>query len=164
MSNQIEKDTFFMHRALELAKQAANIQEVPVGAILVSDNNIIVGEGFNCPISSCDPTAHAEIVALRAAAQKLNNYRLPTLTLYVTLEPCIMCLGAILHARIQRLVFGAHDPKTGAVESLFQIPQEPKLNHQLPYTSGILADECSKLLTDFFKCRRIKSAAAELYK
>lgn len=153
MLNQIEKDIFFMRRALELAQRASAIQEVPVGAILVAGSNII-GEGSNCPISTCDPSAHAEIIALRSGAQKLNNYRLPNLTLYVTLEPCIMCLGAMLHARIQRLVFGAHDPKTGAVESLFQILQEPKLNHKIKYTGGILAAECGKLLSEFFKSRR----------
>lgn len=142
-----------MRHALNLAKQAEEIQEVPVGAVLVA-NNTVIGEGFNCSISSCDPTAHAEIVALRAAAQKLNNYRLPALTLYVTLEPCLMCLGAMLHARIQRLVFGACDPKTGAIASLFQILTEPKLNHKLQYTGGVLADECGKLLSDFFRSRR----------
>lgn len=153
MLNQTEKDIFFMRQALCFAKKAAEIQEVPVGAILVSNNDII-SEGFNCPISSCDPTAHAEIIALRKAAQKLTNYRLPDLTLYVTLEPCIMCLGAMLHARIKRLVFGAYDTKTGAVESLFHIPQEPKLNHKLQYTGGVLADECGQLLSAFFKSRR----------
>ena len=153
MLNQTEKDIFFMRHALSLAKQAAKIQEVPVGAILITNNDII-SEGFNCPISSCDPTAHAEIIALRKSAQKLNNYRLPNLTLYVTLEPCIMCLGAMLHARIQRLVFGAYDTKTGAAQSLFQIPQEPKLNHKLQFTGGILADECGKLLSEFFRLRR----------
>ena len=153
MLNQVEKDIFFMHRALELAQKAATIQEVPVGAILVADNDI-VGEGSNCPISSCDPSAHAEIIALRNTAQRLNNYRLPNLTLYVTLEPCLMCLGAMLHARIQRLVFGAYDAKTGAVESLFQVLQEPKLNHKIKYTGGILADECGKILSEFFKSRR----------
>lgn len=153
MPNQTEKDIFFMRHALELAQRAAAIQEVPVGAILVAGNDI-VGEGSNCPISSCDPSAHAEIIALRSTAQRLNNYRLPNLTLYVTLEPCIMCLGAILHARIQRLVFGAYDAKTGAVESLFQILQEPKLNHKIKYIGGILADECGKILSEFFKSRR----------
>jgi len=157
MLNQTEKDIFFMRQALKLAKSAADIQEVPVGAILVANtanNDVIIAEGSNCPISSCDPTAHAEIIALRSGAKNLNNYRLPNLTLYVTLEPCLMCLGAMLHARIQRLVFGAYDPKTGAVESLFQIPQEPKLNHKLAITGGILADECGQLLSTFFKSRR----------
>ena len=117
-------------------------------------NNEIIGEGFNCPIKNCDPTAHAEIIALRQASQKLNNYRLPELSLYVTLEPCAMCVGAMLHARIKRLVFGASDPKTGAVISVFKLLDEKKLNHKIQYQGGILAIECGKILSDFFKARR----------
>jgi tRNA(adenine34) deaminase len=141
------QDIFFMQRALELAEKAKNANEVPVGAIVVT-NNEIIGEGFNCPISSCDPTAHAEIIALRQAAQKLNNYRLPGVILYVTLEPCAMCVGAMLHARIKRLVFGASDPKTGAVVN------EKKPNHKIERQNNILAAECGKILSDFFKARR----------
>ena len=147
------QDIFFMRRALELAKKAASINEVPVGAVVIA-NNEIIGEGFNCPIGTCDPTAHAEIIALRQAAQKLNNYRLPEVTLYVTLEPCAMCVGAMLHARIKRLVFGALDQKTGAVASVFKILDEKNLNHHIQYQSGILAAPCGKILSDFFKYRR----------
>jgi tRNA(adenine34) deaminase len=127
--------------------------EVPVGAVLVHENTII-GEGFNHPIQLKDPTAHAEIMALRAGAKTLNNYRLLDTTLYVTLEPCIMCVGAILHARVKRLVFGAFDPKTGAVDSVFKIPSEPKLNHRLIIQGDILAEESSALLKKFFQSRR----------
>jgi tRNA(adenine34) deaminase len=176
MNDQNSQDVFFMRRALELAQKTSAVNEtqaktcgyqthnshsmraktptiqteVPVGAIIVL-NNEIIGEGFNCPISTCDPTAHAEIVALRQAAQKLNNYRLPGVTLYVTLEPCTMCVGAMLHARIERLVFGALDPKTGAVVSAFKLLDEEKLNHKIQYQNGILATECGKILSDFFK-------------
>ena len=117
-------------------------------------NNEIIGEGFNCSIQTCDPTAHAEIIALRQAAQKLNNYRLPEVTLYVTLEPCMMCVGAMIHARIKRLVFGASDPKTGAVISVFKILDERKLNHRIEFQSDVLADECGKILSDFFRGKR----------
>ena len=154
MTNTDPKDTFFMHCALELAKKAGDNNEVPVGAVAVLDNTII-GEGFNSPISNCDPTAHAEIIALRQAAKKLNNYRLPETTLYVTLEPCVMCVGAMLHARIKRLVFGATDPKTGAVISVFKILDEKTLNHRIQYQHGILTNECGKILSAFFKLRRI---------
>jgi tRNA(adenine34) deaminase len=147
------QDIFFMRRALELAQKAASIDEVPVGAVAIA-NNEIIGEGFNCPIGTCDPTAHAEIIALRQAAQKLNNYRLPEVTLYVTLEPCAMCVGAMLYTRIKRLVFGALDQKTGAVASVFKILDEKNLNHRIQYQSGILAAPCGKILSDFFKYRR----------
>jgi tRNA(adenine34) deaminase len=147
------QDIFFMRRAIELAQEAAAANEVPVGAVAVI-NNEIIGEGFNCPIKSCDPTAHAEIIALKQAAQKLNNYRLIDVTLYVTLEPCVMCVGAMLHARIKRLVFGAQDQKTGAVISVFKILDEKNLNHRIQHQSGILAIECGKILSDFFKIKR----------
>lgn len=143
-----------MRRALQLAKQAEALNEVPVGAVVVMDNEII-GEGFNRPIMNNDPTAHAEIIALRQAAKKLDNYRLPEVTLYVTLEPCMMCVGAMLHARIKNLVFGAFDPKTGAVASAFKILDEKNLNHKIEFSSGILADECGKILSDFFSKRRL---------
>jgi len=143
-----------MQRAFELAKYAASINEVPIGAIVVADNKII-GEGWNCPISNNDPTAHAEIMALRAAAKTLNNYRLVNTTLYVTLEPCAMCVGAMLHARIKHLVFAASDPKGGAVQSVFNLLDGKKLNHTITYQSGVLAKECSELLTNFFQSKRV---------
>lgn len=149
----IEQDVLFMQHAISLAKKALSANEVPVGAVTVIDNEII-GEGFNCPISNCDPTAHAEIIALRQTAQKLNNYRLPEITVYTTLEPCVMCAGAMLHARIKRLVFGAADSKTGAVISVSRILDQKNLNHKIEYQNNILATECSKILSDFFKSRR----------
>ena len=142
-----------MQRALELARRAEQEGEVPVGAVLVKDNEII-SEGWNKPISGHDPTAHAEIQALRAAGQKLGNYRLVDTTLYVTLEPCIMCIGAIMHARVQRLVYAASDPRAGAIHSAYTIPDDGKLNHSLEVESDVLADECSDLLTEFFRARR----------
>ena len=149
----MSQDIFFMRHAINLAQKAQNANEVPVGAVAVVDNEII-SEGFNCPIGTCDPTAHAEIMALKQASQKLNNYRLPKVTLYVTLEPCIMCVGAMLHARIKRLVFGALDQKTGAVVSVFKILDEKSSNHKIQYQGNILATECGKILSDFFKARR----------
>lgn len=142
-----------MRRALELARRAEQEGEVPVGAVLVKDNEII-GEGWNRPISGHDPTAHAEIQTLRAAGQRIGNYRLVDTTLYVTLEPCIMCVGAIMHARVQRLVYAASDPRAGAIHSAYTIPDDGKLNHALEIHSGILGEECSGLLTDFFRARR----------
>ncbi|CAL7959445.1 tRNA adenosine(34) deaminase [Gammaproteobacteria bacterium] len=153
MLNSNSQDVFFMQRALDLAEKAKSANEVPVGAIVIA-NNEIIGEGFNCPIGTCDPTAHAEIIALRQAAQKLNNYRLPEVTLYVTLEPCAMCVGAMLHARIKRLVFGTLDPKTGAVVSIFKLLDEKNSNHIIEHQNRILATECGKILSDFFKARR----------
>jgi tRNA(adenine34) deaminase len=149
----IKDDLYWQEKALILARCAKEKGEVPVGAILVFDNKII-GEGWNRPILENDPTAHAEIVALREAAKNLKNYRLLNATLYVTLEPCAMCVGAMLHARIKRLVFGAYDTKTGAVESVFQLLSTKKLNHQIDYIGGVLATECGSLLSDFFKERR----------
>ena len=142
-----------MRRALELARNAQALGEVPVGALIVLDG-AIVGEGFNCPISSKDPTAHAEVQALRAAAQALGNYRLPGCTLYVTLEPCVMCAGAIMHARLARLVFGASDPKTGACGSVLDLLAEQRLNHHTELVRGVLADECGQRLREFFAQRR----------
>ena len=146
-------DHIYMHRALELAGEAAAAGEVPVGAVLVRDGEII-GEGFNRPISACDPTAHAEIVALRAGAARLGNYRLLDTTLYVTLEPCVMCAGAIVHARVARLVFGAEDPKTGAAGSVFDVFAPGRGNHRVEVNGGVLAAECGALLTEFFRQRR----------
>ena len=148
-----EADRFYMRSALLLAQQAANNGEVPVGAVIVKDGEII-GYGSNATISNHDPSAHAEIQALRQAAQFLGNYRLIDCTLYVTLEPCAMCAGAIQHARIARLVFGASDPKTGACGSVLNLMDEAKLNHHCTVTSGILGEECGAILRDFFKARR----------
>lgn len=142
-----------MREALAIAAAAARRGEVPVGAIVVRDG-VIIGRGGNAPIGQADPTAHAEITALRAAAQAAGNYRLPGATLYVTLEPCAMCAGAILHARIARLVFGARDPKTGACGSVVDLFAEPRLNHHTRVTAGIEAPACAALLTAFFEARR----------
>jgi tRNA(adenine34) deaminase len=148
-----EDDTGFIRRALELARQAAAAGEIPVGAVLVL-NGEVVGEGSNSPISRADPTAHAEIQAIRDAAGKLSNYRLPGTTLYVTLEPCAMCVGAILHARVARVVFGASDPKTGAAGSVIDLFAEGRLNHQAMVQGGVLAEECGEVLRAFFASRR----------
>ena len=143
----------FMQVALDLAKQAAINGEVPVGAIVVN-NGEIIGRGSNAPISLSDPSAHAEIQALRDAAKTLNNYRLIDCTLYVTLEPCVMCTGAIQHARIAKLVYGASDPKTGACGSIVNLMAEDKLNHHTEVLGGVLAKDCGALLSTFFKERR----------
>lgn len=146
-------DTEFMQVALELAAEAATKGEVPVGAVVVKDG-IIIGRGSNAPISQHDPSAHAEIQAMRDAANNIGNYRLVGCTLYVTLEPCAMCTGAIQHARIARLVFGASDPKTGACGSVIDLMAEPKLNHHTEVTGGVLTTECGGLLSQFFASRR----------
>ncbi|MDH5190786.1 MAG: tRNA adenosine(34) deaminase TadA [Gammaproteobacteria bacterium] len=146
-------DSQYMQHALSLADKAEQEGEVPVGAVLVKDNEII-GEGWNHPISKHDPTAHAEIMALRDAAERIGNYRLPDTTLYVTLEPCVMCAGAIIHARVRKVVFGARDPKTGAAGSVFDVLGTDKLNHKVEVKSGVLEKECSEKLTAFFKARR----------
>jgi tRNA(adenine34) deaminase len=152
-------DEVFMQAALDLARQAAAIDEVPVGALVVVGGEII-GRGFNQPISRHDPTAHAEIMALRDAAQHQGNYRLPDSTLYVTLEPCVMCSGAIMHARVARVVFGARDPKTGAAGSVIDLYNEPRLNHHAEIEGGVLADQCAALLSSFFAARRGRTAVA----
>ncbi len=146
-------DDEFMREALQLADTARSAGEVPVGAVVVHDGRI-VGRGFNAPISGHDPTAHAEIQALRNAASALGNYRLTDCSLYVTLEPCLMCSGAIMHARIARLVFGASDPKTGACGSVINAFAEQRLNHHTTVQGGVLADECGSLLSTFFRERR----------
>lgn len=146
-----------MREALALAQEAGACGEVPVGAIVVCDGKII-GRGFNQPITSADPTAHAEVVALRDAARSRANYRLPDCTLYVTIEPCVMCVGALLHARVSHVVFGAAEPKTGACGSILNLPAEAKLNHHAQFTGGVLAEECSNLLKAFFAARRNTSA------
>lgn len=149
----IQSDEKFMRRALELAQEGASKGEVPVGAVLVKDGEVIA-EGFNQPISSNDPTAHAEIVVLREAGKKLRNYRLVDTTLYVTLEPCSMCAGSLVWSRVKRLVYGASEPRTGAVGSVFDIPRDERLNHRLEVTEGVLADEAAAMLQGFFKSRR----------
>ena len=150
---QAELDHQFMQQALDQAKLAAMAGEVPVGAVLVRDGKII-SRGFNQPIGNSDPSAHAEMIALRSAAQLESNYRLPGTTLYVTLEPCIMCAGAMLHARVERVVFGAADPKTGAAGSVLNVFSEKQINHQTQVEGGIMDDECGQVLRDFFKGRR----------
>jgi tRNA(adenine34) deaminase len=146
-------DGRWMRHALRLAQRAQELGEVPVGALLVCGGEVIA-EGWNQPIASHDPSAHAEMIAMREAARALRNYRLGGLTLYVTLEPCVMCAGAIIHARIARVVFGASDPKAGAVNSVYDVISNPKLNHRPDWTGGVLADECSALLQAFFRDRR----------
>lgn len=148
-----DDDAIFMQRAIQLAKTAADHQEVPVGAVLVL-NNQIIGEGWNHPIQAHDPSAHAEIIALRHAADRIKNYRIVNSTLYVTLEPCVMCVGAIVHARVQRVVYGASDPKTGAVSSVFNLSEASQFNHRVEYVGGLLAEECGELLRQFFRARR----------
>jgi tRNA(adenine34) deaminase len=148
-----ERDVFWMQQALELARQAAHQNEVPVGAVVVLDDQVL-GQGYNFSITRHDPTAHAEIMALRAAAQRLSNYRLVQSTLYVTLEPCVMCAGALVHARIKRLVYGACDPKAGAITSVASTLDLPFLNHRVDHAGGLLAGPCGELLSQFFKARR----------
>ena len=146
-------DADWMQAALVLAGRAAASGEVPVGAVLVQGESLLA-EGWNQPIAAHDPTAHAEVMALRAAGRSLGNYRLADTTLYVTLEPCLMCVGAIVHARVARLVFGAFDPKSGAVSSLCRGFEMPGLNHRVASAGGVLADECGEILQAFFRARR----------
>lgn len=149
------QDQDYMQMAITLAQEAAGLGEVPVGAIVVK-NGEVIGRGRNSPISLSDPTAHAEIQAMRQAAQHLGNYRLVDCTLYVTLEPCAMCSGAIQHARIARLVYGASDPKTGCCGSVIDLMKEQKLNHHCEVTGNIMSEECGKLLSLFFRQRRLE--------
>ncbi|MBU3634997.1 tRNA adenosine(34) deaminase TadA [Polynucleobacter sp. es-GGE-1] len=151
--NQAELDHQFMEQAIEQAQLAAAANEVPVGAVLVRDGKVI-SRGFNQPISHHDPSAHAEMLALREAARVEANYRLPGTTLYVTLEPCAMCSGAILHARVERLVFGAPDPKTGAAGSVLDVFSSKEINHQTSVEGGVMSEECGQLLRSFFRERR----------
>jgi tRNA(adenine34) deaminase len=146
-------DEVYMRMALEEARRAELAGEVPVGAVVVLEDRVI-GAGGNRTITDCDPTAHAEMVALRAAAQAVGNYRLAGATLYVTIEPCAMCAGALVQARVARLVYGADDPKAGAVRSVFAIANHPQLNHRMEIVSGVLRDECAALLQAFFAARR----------
>ena len=150
---QAELDRQFMQQALDQAKLAKLAGEVPVGAVLVRDGKVI-STGFNQPSTNSDPSAHAEMMALRAAASDESNYRLPGTTLYVTLEPCTMCAGAMLHARVDRVVFGATDPKTGAAGSVLNVFSEKQINHQTVVEGGIMGEECGQILRDFFKERR----------
>ncbi len=152
-SDSTQQDEQFMRCALALAARAAELGEVPVGAVVVADGEII-GEGFNQPISSCDPTAHAEVVALRDVANKAKNYRIPNTTLYVTIEPCTMCAGALVHARVGRVVYGATEPKAGVVESNSCIFKGEHLNHRVVHMGGVLAEECQAMISAFFKGRR----------
>lgn len=152
-------DAAMMREALSLAGEAAARGEVPVGAVVVSAGAIL-GRGFNCPISASDPTAHAEVRALREAATALGNYRLVGRTLYVTLEPCAMCAGAIMQARIRRVVYGAADPKTGACGSVMDLFAERRLNHHAEVTAGVLAEECGEMLSTFFAARRSRQSEA----
>lgn len=152
-------DTDYMRAALELASQAQTLGEVPVGAVVVKDG-VIIGRGFNAPISRHDPSAHAEMQALRDAAQYIGNYRLVGCELFVTLEPCLMCAGAIMHARIARLVYGASDFKTGVCGSMLNLFAEERLNHHAEVAGGILADECGSMLSNFFAMRRAQQKTA----
>ncbi|CAI1026753.1 tRNA adenosine(34) deaminase TadA [Serratia grimesii] len=154
-------DEYWMRQALQLALRAQEEGEVPVGALLVLDNQVI-GEGWNRPIGRHDPTAHAEIMALRQGGSVLQNYRLLNATLYVTLEPCVMCAGAMVHSRIRRLVYGAPDVKTGAAGSLVDILRHPGMNHQVEILSGVLAEECAATLSNFFRMRREQQKALKL--
>ena len=153
-------DEYFMREALSMARSAECLGEVPVGAVVVLDG-VIVGRGFNSPIGESDPTAHAEIAALRDAARNLENYRLPGCELFVTLEPCAMCAGAILHSRIARVVYGARDPKTGVHGSVVDLFAVERLNHHTQVEGGVLADECGDMLKRFFAARRAAAAAAK---
>ncbi|BFM06509.1 tRNA adenosine(34) deaminase TadA [Halioxenophilus aromaticivorans] len=152
------RDAEFMRAALQCAEQAAAHSEVPVGAVVVRGDEIIA-RAANQPITGCDPTAHAEVVALRAAAKALGNYRLVECELFVTLEPCLMCAGAIVHSRVQRLVFGAHEPKAGVISSQLQVLESTFLNHRVAVESGVLALECGDLISQFFHQRRQKKRA-----
>lgn len=159
MSDMIEawasrlEDRHWMQRALALARQAEQAGEVPIGAVLIRAD-VVLGEGWNRPITTCDPTAHAEIVALRRAARLVGNYRLPGSTLYVTLEPCALCAGALVQARVARVVYGAGDSRNGACGSVFDVLRHPSLNHRAEITGGVLAGDCAELLRGFFRDRR----------
>ncbi len=146
-----------MRKAIAAAMAARDLEEVPVGACLIDKDGELLAAAGNRTITDCDPTAHAEILVLRAAGAKIGNYRLTETTLYTTIEPCAMCAGALVNARIKRLVFGAHDERFGAVSSVFQICSSSSLNHQIDITNGALAEDCRKLMQDFFRARRVKS-------
>ena len=151
-------DEEFMGRAMELAHQAAAVGEVPVGALVVKEGRVI-GEGYNQPITSCDPTGHAEIIAMRNAAQTLGNYRLSGCDLYVTIEPCTMCVGAMVHARIGKIVFGAKEPRAGALESQLRLMDESHYNHAIEWQGGVLAEQCGAIMSGFFRAKRAAEKA-----
>lgn len=152
----LETDEKWMQKAISAAENAALIDEVPIGACLIDKDSNILAIAGNRTIIDNDPTAHAEILVLREAAKKISNYRLTETVLYTTIEPCAMCAGALVNSRIKRLVFGAHDERFGAVESVFRLCDTSSLNHKIEITSGVLADECRKLMQDFFKLKRLK--------
>jgi tRNA(adenine34) deaminase len=159
MNNELtSEDIRWMQYAIALAKNAEAINEVPVGAVVVA-NDEMIGEGWNTPITDTDPCAHAEVKAIQAAARTRQNYRIINTTLYVTLEPCAMCAGALVHSRVSRVVFGAYDGKSGAAGSVLQLLQHPKLNHQVEILGGVLEKECGELLSNFFKRRRLEKKA-----
>ena len=149
-----EQDEFWMRKAIESAIEAGELNEVPIGACLIDKNGELLAAAGNRTITNSDPTAHAEILVLREAAAKIGNYRLTETALYTTIEPCAMCAGALVNARIERLIFGAHDKRFGAVESIFRICDTSSLNHQIKITAGILAEDCRRLMQDFFRARR----------
>lgn len=153
LQSEINDDQQAMERALQLASHAGALGEVPVGAVVVYEQRI-VGIGFNQPITALDPSAHAEVVAIRDAAKRLGNYRLSDCSLYVTVEPCTMCSGLLLHSRISRLIFGAPEPKAGAICSASQVPKQAWVNHHLEWQGGVLAEQCSEMMTEFFAMRR----------
>ena len=153
IDNRATADEKFMRRALELAEQAAAAGEVPVGALVVADGDIIA-EGYNQPIGGCDPTGHAEIIAMRNASKLLGNYRLSGCQLYVTIEPCTMCVGAMIHARIGRIVFGAHEPRAGALESQLRLLEASHYNHRIEWQGGVLAEQCGAAISQFFRAKR----------
>lgn len=148
------KPEYYMHRALELAQQAAKAGEVPVGALVVNPEGEIIGQGFNACISQCDASAHAEVQAIRDAGKKLGNYRLTGCDLFVTLEPCTQCVGTLIHARIRKLYYGAREPRTGAVASVCNLPAQPWFNHQLEVEGGLLQKQCKDLMESFFNSKR----------
>lgn len=149
----MDSHTYWMHEALTEAYRAQTLNEVPVGAVVIL-NNVIIARAYNQPITACNPVAHAEILALQAAAKNIGNYRLIDCDLYVTLEPCTMCAGALVHSRINRLIFGAYEPKAGAIVSTAQILSQPHMNHRIEVIEGVLQSECSTLLSNFFRMRR----------
>lgn len=150
----MKDDAYYMSIAIEEAEKAQLIDEVPVGAVIVDDDGHIVGRGHNAPISKSDPTSHAEINAIRAACSAIDNYRLTDTTLYVTIEPCIMCMGAVIHARIKRVVFGATDKKWGAAQTLYALGHDARLNHRVDITGGVLEEAAKKIIQEFFKNKR----------
>jgi len=152
----IKSDELWMQKAIEAAKNARDLNEIPIGACLIDKNGELLAVAGNRTITNCDPTAHAEILALREAAAKINNYRLTETVVYTTIEPCAMCAGALVNARVKRLVFGAQDERFGAVESIFRLCDTSSLNHRIEISSGVLAEDCRKLMQDFFKRRREK--------